>query len=187
MRPTLFSCVVVCIGVLCVPAGAQTKAQKQRPLIIDMHLHAVAADAAGPPPVALCVPILAQLPDGDPRKPWKEKMEAMLKNPPCPNPVWSPSSDEDLIKQTIAVMERHNMIGALSGSPERVRQWRAAAPDRFIPALRFQIGEQSSEVKREQTGVAAPISVESFRELVKSGEIAILGEVLNQYAGIGPD
>jgi predicted TIM-barrel fold metal-dependent hydrolase len=32
-----------------------------------------------------------------------------------------------------------------------------------------------------------PITVETFRRLVENGDIAILGEVLNQYAGVGPD
>jgi len=40
----------------------------------------------------------------------------------------------------ILLAKRHNAIGALNGSPERVRQWREAAPGRFIPALRFQVG-----------------------------------------------
>lgn len=174
-----------CVAGLSGPAQGQG-AQAQRPLIIDMHLHALAVDATGPPPVALCVPMVAHLPHGDPSKPWQEKMEALLKNPPCPDPVWSPSTDQELMEQTIAVMERHNVIGALSGTPERVRQWREAAPDRFIPALRFQIGGEPP-AQGERTGVAAPISVETFRRLVENGDIAILGEVLNQYAGVGPD
>ncbi|MGH9777453.1 MAG: amidohydrolase family protein [Candidatus Acidiferrales bacterium] len=180
------ACVVfVCFSQLTIAAGAQ-ETSKPRPLIIDMHLHALAVDSTGPPPVALCVPMLAHVPDGDPSKPWQEKMATLLKDPPCPDPVWSPSTDRELMEQTVAVMERHNIIGALSGSPERVRQWREAAPGRFIPALRFQIGGEPP-AEGERTGVAAPISVESFRRMVEDGEIAILGEVLNQYAGIGPD
>jgi hypothetical protein len=43
-------------------------AQERRP-IIDMHLHASAADENGPPPLALCVPI-PEFPVRDPRRPW---------------------------------------------------------------------------------------------------------------------
>ena len=188
MRRMSFASWIMCLGIAAHTAPARGQdTQKRGPLIIDVHMHALAVDATEPPPVALCVPMLAHLPDGDPSKPWQEKMASMLKEPRCPNPVWSPSTDEDLMRQTIAVMERNNIIGALSGSPERVRQWKNAAPGRFIPALRFQIGEQSSAPQGERTGIAAPITVESFRRLVEKGEVAILGEVLNQYAGVGPD
>jgi predicted TIM-barrel fold metal-dependent hydrolase len=183
ITPTLRRLIILLL--LSTPLG-WSQAKQKRPLIIDMHLHAVAADATGPPPTAMCVPMVAHLPDGDPKKPWQEKMAAWLKNPPCTDPVWSPRTDRELMEQTIAIMERHNVIGALSGTPERVREWKKAAPNRFIPALRFQIGGQTL-AEGERTGNAAPITLETFRQLVENKDIAILGEVLNQYAGVGPD
>src|SRR6185369_3380546 len=130
ITPTLRRLIILLL--LSTPLG-WSQAKQKRPLIIDMHLHAVAADATGPPPTAMCVPMVAHLPDGDPNKPWQEKMAAWLKNPPCTDPVWSPRTDRELMEQTIAIMERHNVIGALSGTPERVREWKKAAPNRFIP------------------------------------------------------
>ncbi len=51
---------------LAVPASAQ-----ERLPIIDMHLHASAADENGPPPLALCAPV-PEFPVRDPTRPWGE-------------------------------------------------------------------------------------------------------------------
>ncbi|MGH9794111.1 MAG: amidohydrolase family protein [Candidatus Acidiferrales bacterium] len=191
MRRALLSLLVMaaCAAGLVASADSQRKIQNQRSLTIDMHMHAYTAEQAEDLPVALCAPMVAHLPDGDPSKPWREKMASWLKEPTCPNPIWSPSTAEEVMGQTIAVMERNNILGALSGSPETVRQWRKAAPGRFIPALRFQIGGEPPPGGEGSgaPGVPAPISVEEFRRLAENGDIAILGEVLNQYAGVGPD
>ena len=50
----------------------------------------------------------------------------------------------------------------------------AAAPDRFIPSLRFKIGRDD-------------ISPQEMRRLLEQREFAVLGEIANQYAGIAPD
>jgi hypothetical protein len=155
------------IPLLALPASAQ-----QRLPIIDMHLHASTADASGPPPLALCVPIPA-FPTRDPARPWPDIWIEWQKNPPCADPVWSPPTDQALMEQTIAVLERRNIIGVLSGTPGRVQQWRQAAPDRFIAGFGFQIG-------REQ------LSPDSLRRLYTDGRFAVLAEVTNQYVGIGP-
>ena len=65
-----------------------TSAQTPLP-IIDMHLHALAADDAGPPPLGLCVPPVEHQ-VGDPRRAWGEIFLEWQKKPPCPNPVWYP-------------------------------------------------------------------------------------------------
>jgi predicted TIM-barrel fold metal-dependent hydrolase len=98
----------------------------------------------------------------------------LLKNPPCEDPVWSPETDDDLRSETISVMERRNVFGVLSGTPEFVAQWMAAAPGRFFPGLGFQIGP------------SAP-AVESLEQLHSDGNLAVLAEVTNQYLGIAPD
>jgi hypothetical protein len=108
---------------LAVPAAAQ-----QRLPIIDMHLHASPADANGPPPLALCVPIPA-FPARDPSRPWGDIFLDWPKSPPCSDPVWSPATDQALIEQTQAVLERRRVIGVLSGTLERVQPWQEAAPD----------------------------------------------------------
>jgi len=155
------------IPLLAVPASAQ-----ERQPIIDMHLHASAAAENGPPPLALCVPV-GEYPVRDPGRPWGEIFIAWQKNPACPDPVWSPLTDQALMEQTIAVLKRGNVIGVLSGTAERVQQWRQAAPDRFIPGFQFQFGREK-------------LSPDSLRRLYKNGQFAVLAEVTNQYLGIAP-
>jgi uncharacterized protein len=148
---------------------------QERLPIIDMHLHAVAADHLGPPPLATCTPM--PVPAWDPKRPYHEIFAAMHKTPPCPDPVWSPETDEELMSQTIEVMERLNIVGVLSGhEPDRVANWIAAAPERFIPGVVLRFSE---------TG--AVLSSDSLRSLHSAGRLAVLGEVVNQYAGITPD
>jgi uncharacterized protein len=140
--------------------------------ILDVHLHAAAADDQGPPPVAICTPIPEFL-GWDPAQPYGQSFMEMLKNPPCDDPVWSPMTDDEVMEQTLEVMERRNIIGVVSGPPERVARWHAAAPERVIPALLLGLHD----------GTTTPDQV---RELHAAGRLAILGEVITQYAGIAP-
>ena len=156
---------------LCVPLHATAQ---ERPPIIDMHLHALAADDNGPPPMALCVPFLSYLPPLDPMQSWVEVFMAAVRNPSCPDPIWSPETEEALLAETVAVVERFNLVGVLSGEPERVLRWTAAAPDRFIPSVQFRIGRDS-------------VSPDSMQRLFEDGPFRTLGEISNQYAGIAPD
>jgi hypothetical protein len=156
------------LALLAAPAAAQ-----ERLPILDMHLHALAADAQGPPPLAMCTPI-GTFPAWDPTGPYSEAFLARFKTPSCPDPVWSPMTDDEVMTQTLEIMERRNVIGVLSGPPERMAAWRVAAPERFIPGLLFQIGD------------GAP-SADSLRRLHERGDLAVVGEVTNQYAGIAPD
>ena len=143
--------------------------------IIDMHMHAMAANAQGPPPLAMCTPL--QLPTWDPNRPYVETFMSMQKEPECANPVWSPETDEELMNQTIEVMERLNITGVLSGNePDRISDWMAEAPDLFIPGFVLEFDESDTV-----------FPVESLRSLHSKGRLAVLGEVVNQYAGITPD
>jgi hypothetical protein len=162
-------------GILCLPLVllAASAAAQQRLPIIDVHLHAHAADSQGPPPLAICTPI-EPFPAWDPAQSYETVFMAMLKQPPCADPVWSPRTDQELMEQTLAVMERRNIIGVVSGPAERVAAWRAVAPERLIPGLSLQLGE------------AAP-SPDALRRLHASGALAVLGEVATQYQGIEPD
>jgi predicted TIM-barrel fold metal-dependent hydrolase len=157
---------------LFIPILSPAHAEDRAP-IIDMHLHALAADDQGPPPLAMCTPI-NPFPPWDPAKPYGETFMHMLKNPPCKDPVWSPTTDEAVMTETIAVMKRRNIYGVLSGSPERVAAWMTAAPGRFIPGLVFRLGQSA-------------LSPDALRALHASGRLAVLAEVTNQYAGIAPD
>ncbi|MBZ5536262.1 MAG: amidohydrolase family protein [Acidobacteriia bacterium] len=147
-------------------------AQQPPPPVIDMHLHALPANSQGPPPLALCVPF-RDIPMRDAKDEWPRVFGAFLKNPQCPDPMWSPTSDEEVMTQTLEILKRRNIIGVASGPLELVRRWRAAAPDRVIPGLMFQLGPQQ-------------LSPDAIRDLHERGEIAVLGEVTNQYIGISP-
>lgn len=160
---------------LLLPWLATSAAAQERLPILDMHLHAVAADHHGPPPVAMCTPM--EFPAWDPKEAYGETFMAMYKEPRCPDPVWSPMTDDELMNQTIEVMNRLNIVGVLSGpEPDRIARWMAAAPERFIPGLVLQFGE-----------MGADFSTDSLRTLHEAGRLAVLGEVVNQMAGIAPD
>ena len=77
-------------------------AQSRQP-VIDVHMHALAANAQGPPPLGLCTPI-DPFPAWDQRLPYAAALQALFKKPTCANPVWSPSTDEELMAQTIAAV-----------------------------------------------------------------------------------
>ena len=153
----------------------QTIHAQERLPIIDMHLHAMPADAQGPPPLAMCTPL--QFPVWDQNQPYGMTFMSMQKEPECPDPVWSPETDEEIMNQTLEVMERLNIVGVLSGTePDRIATWMAEAPDRFIPGFVLEFNE---------TG--AIFSTDSLRSLHSESRLAVLGEVVNQYAGITPD
>jgi len=156
---------LVCL--LSVAANSQ-----QRFPIIDVHMHALPANHQGPPPVAMCTPLT--FPVWDPVIPYGELFMGMLKNPPCDDPVWSPTTDAELQSETIAVMEKRNVFGVLSGTPERVAQWRAAAPGRFFPGLGFQLDPNA-------------LSPDELEQLHLDGRLDVLAEITNQYLGIAPD
>lgn len=161
----LFSCLVLGLSIV-------ANASERLP-IIDMHMHAFPADAMGPPPLAMCTPMKS--PAWDPAQPYGALFTGMAKQPPCDDPVWSPETDEEVLSQTIEIMERRNIVGVLSGTPDRVAEWRVASPGRFLPGIGFLIDSE-----REYP-------VETLRQLHEEGRLAVLAEVVNQYSGIEPD
>jgi predicted TIM-barrel fold metal-dependent hydrolase len=145
---------------------------QDRQPIIDMHLHASAVTDQGPPPVSICAPFDEMI-TWDPSLPYDSVFGASMRNPPCRNFLVSPMTDEDLMKQTIAVMERRNVYGVLCGTTELVSRWSTAAPGRFYPGVDFVLFD----------GPPA----DSLRMLHQSGHLAVFAEVQNQYAGVAPD
>ncbi len=148
-----------------------TGATQTREPILDMHLHALAADDQGPPPVALCSPIQA-MPVWDVRQPYPAAFVAQLKD--CANPLQSPTSDEALMNETLEIMQRRNIVGVLSGPADRIDAWVARAPGRFIRGLRFRLDRD------------AALTPDVLRRMHAAGRLEVLGEVTNQYAGIAP-
>jgi predicted TIM-barrel fold metal-dependent hydrolase len=160
---------VAAFAILLIPVAAQ-----QREPIIDVHMHALAADAQGPPPLGLCTP-LPEFPAWDPATPYGDLHIALLKKPACADPIWSPTTDDELMNQTLAIAERRNIIGVLSGPAARVTAWVRVNPRRFIRGLSFQLGDKDTP---------APAAL---RAMHARGDLHVLGEVGNQYAGILPD
>ncbi len=140
--------------------------------IFDVHLHASRADAQGPPPLGMCTPM--PVPVWDPARPYLEIFLETFKNPACDDPVWSPTTDAEVRDRTIRVMERRNVVGILSGTPERVAEWREKAPGRFYAGLGF-------------NAAVSEITPDDIRALRADGRLDALAEVTNQYSGIAPD
>jgi predicted TIM-barrel fold metal-dependent hydrolase len=131
----------------------------------------MAADEQGSPPLAMCTPF-DEFPAWDQRRPYSEIFMDRLKHPTCKNPVWSPQTNEELLRQTVAVAKRLNLYGVLSGEPDRVEQWRRAAPGRFWSGLHFRLRDH--------------ISPEQVEKLHAKGDADVFGEVITQYEGIAP-
>jgi predicted TIM-barrel fold metal-dependent hydrolase len=162
--------IVIALCSVCAPA---TLSQAREP-IIDMHIHALAANAQGPPPMGMCTPI-NPMPAWDPIAPYPQTFAGLFKNPPCADPIWSPMTDVEVMNRTLDVMKRHHVIGVLSGSAARVDAWMAADMARFIPALSLDAG-----------GAGAP-SPDVVRQRHAQKRLSVLGEVTNQYSGLQPD
>ena len=117
----------------------------------------------------------------DPQKDFGAAFMGMLKNPTCPDPVWSPTTDDGVMNATFEVLRRRNIFGVFSGSDAavevgmaRVLRWRAVAPDRVIPALGFRLGKGTA-------------SIEAVTRMHDQGQFKVFGEVGIQYEGISPD
>ncbi len=141
--------------------------------IIDVHLHAFGVDAQGPPPLGVCVGQAAEL-RFDARRPWPDTLLEQLKNPRDSAAIWSPTSDEDLRDQTLAEMERLDVLGVVSGPPDRVRDYRERAVGRVISAIEFDLERYAYTPKQ----IAALIDHEDF---------AVFGEITDQYNGTAMD
>jgi uncharacterized protein len=145
-------------------------AQNTPPPIIDMHLHANPADSQGPPPARICAPA-DRMPTRDAAWSTEEYAADLRRHANCAAPLVSPASDEELMGQTLQILEQRNIYAVTSGAWNWVQRWKAAAPERIVPALGFNVYN-------------APL--DSVRHLVETGQLAVLGEVMNQFVGIAP-
>ena len=64
--------------------------------VLDVHMHALAADEQGPPPMGMCTPF-PDFPAWDQRKPYVDVFLDRIKHPKCTNPVWSPTTDAEVV------------------------------------------------------------------------------------------
>lgn len=122
---------------------AQTKSK--RPPIIDVHVHSVT-------------------------------LQQLQRDAQMPLPISGlkpPESVEQHIKQTLAVMDRYNVVlGLVSGYEyEGIEKFRQSAPARVWAGPQF--GRPM-------------LNVDTLRMRYKSGLFSVMGEVTTQYAGISP-
>lgn len=165
---------ILVAGVVLASIGEALLAQQPPLPVIDVHLHASAADSQGPPPLAFCMPVTT-MPVWDPARPYRFSLLGKPKQLGCADPVVSPMTDNEVMTETIAAVERRNIVGVLSGAPARVDAWVRAAPRRFIPGVELQLGQKNS------------LTPDALRSLHAKGRLAVMGEVTNQYVGIAPD
>jgi predicted TIM-barrel fold metal-dependent hydrolase len=149
-----------------------TGAAAAPPAIIDMHLHALGAADQGPPPVVICAPY-DTIPTRDVRKGAAPYAVYAFKTARCAHPIWSAADDAALQRESLAELNRYNIVAVTSGSPAMVETWRQAAPERIIPAIMF--------------GLSDAPSIPALRALHQAGKLAVLGEIGTQYEGIAPN
>jgi len=135
--------------------------------IIDVHLHAHTLSEFGTPPLTVCTNQDVIYPGLDPREPL-----TITRAMACASRLAAPETDEALMLETLAMLERYNILAVTSGRLEQVSKWRGAAPDRIIPAVQF--GDYE---KREP---------EAFRRLFTDGKFAVFAEISAQYNGLSP-
>lgn len=146
--------------------------------IIDMHLHARRADYIGPHPPPMCAPFYV-MPRSDAAG--AADLELEFEGAACDVPVFPSETDDRVMRDTIEIMQRRNIIGMVSGEPDLMETWKAASPDRIIVGLDLRVRPSMS-----QTHVNVR-SADDIRALFEAGKFSVLGEVMAQYEGLTPD
>ncbi len=149
------------------------------PPIIDMHIHARAPGVIGPDAPTVCAPYEvwprwdASLPD----------FAGMVFNRgPCAHPLAPAADAEAVMTQTLAIMERRNILAVVVGRPQDVAEWKARAPGRVIAGLDLRLHDRGPP-----TRLLKALSVDELEALRLAGQIQVLGEVMAQYEGAAPD
>ena len=160
---------------------AWSQAEQHRP-IIDMHLHAFKVAEFG---VGLgTTPSICSTNEAKVWYGWDPRMPMTGYRGSCAGTrLPAPKTDDELMRQTLAALERHNIRAVTSGdtgSLEVVGRWREAAPYRIIPAADF----LSPQRNPKDPPLFRPIS--ELRRLVTEGKIVVFAEVAPQYDGMSP-
>ena len=152
------------------------------PPIIDMHLHALQMDRhfLGPPPHTICAPfdVFPAIKAGDD---YGEVFADYAVESGCKDSTTSPLTGDELMRLSLDVLEKYNVYAVTSGPLELVEKWRAAAPDRIIPAIDFWLPSEGAKPEDVQQLVATP---DYYRNLFNAGRIKVFGEVAIQYQGV---
>ncbi|MBK8198154.1 MAG: amidohydrolase family protein [Acidobacteria bacterium] len=142
--------------------------------IIDMHMHAWSLNEFGGESVPVCIGARGIDMHGiDPGEPFDFSKQA-----DCKEMAVSPGTDEGVLAETVAEMERYNIVaGVIAGDGAVVETWRRAHPDLFIPAANFFIDD----------GPPPPERLAELRGQIERGETEIFAEITPQYRGMAPD
>ncbi len=145
----------------------QPVAQERLP-IIDIHMHATGVSDFGGP-ISVCTNEGKILYPGlDPRDPITVERAAM-----CDSPLPSSRTDAELLDDTVEMLERYNIFAVADGTLQDLDRWRAASPERIIPAMNFN--------PFNDDGIE--LSPAGFRELFLDGKLQVFAEVGPQYQG----
>ncbi len=141
---------------------------RERPPIIDMHLHAHSlSDYGGGPNVCMNdEPMEFHSPQaGQPIT-----VESVMV---CAHPVKPAPTDDAVMWESLHALERHNITAITSGPLEMVTRWQKARPSRVVPAISFLTDEKRSP--------------EELRELHRAGRFKLFAEIGAQYRGLSLD
>lgn len=138
------------VALLFIAIGAGGAAAQERPPVIDVHLHAYT----------------------------EAEWNAGTPNPAGGEPA--PATAAEHMRQTLAAMDRYNIVAAVASGPlEAVQAWRRAAPDRILAAPLF------GRAGYDDHDNALP-SLDSLRALYVDGRLHAMGEITAQYEGLSP-
>lgn len=137
-----------------------------------MHLHAYPANGNGPPGQMVCPGVAADL-RFDPGSSWPQRFGQRMSSGNCDAPIQAAMTDIEVRDQTIEALRRHNARGVLSGSPEKLSDWIAAAPDLFFPGPNFRGRDNDPSAE--------------LGEQFRTGTLEVFAEITAQYLGIMAD
>lgn len=157
MRPMRF----LCINAFFLCSAVAFAQQTAPPPIIDMHLHAW--ELSGPSDGG-CVP-LESIPAWDA----KQSPNYAFASTHCTDHLKSPGTSEELMKETLKILDDYNITAVANGDLETVERWKKTGNDRILPATYF----DPRHTRPSQV-----------RKWIVTKRIVALAEVGNQYYGI---
>ena len=138
-----------------------------RPPIIDVHVHALPLDFFGLEPVQICSGAIHFLP--------RDGAESFTIHDvtSCDRPLSPPPDDAANRAAVLNYLEALNITAIVSGPLKIVHNWRAAAPQRVLPAVMLFLPGNPP--------------VQDIRAAIAAKDIVVLGEVMTQYPGVASD
>jgi predicted TIM-barrel fold metal-dependent hydrolase len=150
--------------------------KKSRMPIIDMHLHALAAEDQGPPPLYVGAPF-DQFGAHDPKNDYGQTfIQASKTGQWAKHNSLSPLTDDSLRIQTLRVLKEYNVYAVTSGDISFVRKWHQQDSNRIINAIYWDFSAAKNK----------GLNVDSLKKLFQSNEFKVFGEVAIQYEGFSP-